>query len=181
MLPSIVPFGHSRPADRRHRGWLVLAACLAAGVVAGCAAYGPGDLRAGASEADVIARMGSPTGRHAMPDGRTRLEFARGPFGRETFMVDLDTAGRVAGIAQVLGETQFMALQVGMTADEVLREFGRPAERRRVGFVGREVWSWRYPTNDCLWFRVTFGPDGRTFDAGGYLPDPMCDPPSDRR
>jgi hypothetical protein len=159
-----------------------VSALLAALVVAGCAAYGPGDLRAGAGEADVAARMGPPTGRHAMPDGATRLEYARGPYGRETYMVDLDAGGRVVRIEQVLGETQFRErMAVGMTRDEVRRTFGRPAEARRVGFVGREVWSWRYPTNDCLWFRATFGPDGRLIDAGGYLPDPMCDPPSDRR
>lgn len=173
-------------STRRHVGpWWTrwpLAVAAAMVLVTGCAtSYGPGDLRPGASEADVVARMGTPTGRHAMPEGGTRLEFARGPFGRETFMVDLDTGGRVVAIGQVLGETQFAAMRLDMTRDEVRREFGRPAEAQRVGFVGREVWSWRYPTNDCLWFRVTFGPEGRTIDTGGYLPDPMCDPPSDRR
>lgn len=148
--------------------------------IAGCAAYsyGPGGIGPGASLQDVTARMGPPTGRYALPDGQTRLEFARGPFGRETFMIDVDASGRVTQVRQVLGERQFAAMVPGMTREEVLREFGRPAEAQRVGFVGREVWSWRYPTNDCLWFRVTFGPDGRTIEGGGYLPDPRCDPPT---
>lgn len=174
-----LPF--SSPSSLRAR-WRRLVAPLAAAALAGCAAsYGPGPLAPGATEADVVARMGTPTGRHALPDGARRLEFARGPFGRETYMVDLDANGRVVRIRQALGEQQFLAMQPGMTREEVLREFGRPADARRVGFVGREVWSWRYPTNDCLWFRATFGPDGRLIDGGGYLPDPMCDPPSDRR
>lgn len=168
--------------SRLRAPWRWCAALLAVAAMAGCAtSYGPGPLGPGATEADVVARMGPPTGRHALPDGNKRLEFARGPFGRETYMVDLDANGRVVRIRQVLGEQQFLAMQPGMTRDEVLREFGRPAEAQRVGFVGREVWSWRYPTNDCLWFRATFGPDGRLIDGGGYLPDPMCDPPSDRR
>jgi hypothetical protein len=177
MTSLLIPLSARRPP------WRWLATLLAAAALAGCAAsYGPGPVGAGATEADVVARMGAPTGRHAMPDGATRLEYARGPFGRETYMVDLDAGGRVARIEQVLGEAQFRErMAVGMTRDEVRRTFGRPAEAQRVGFVGREVWSWRYPTNDCLWFRATFGPDGRLMDAGGYLPDPMCDPPSDRR
>lgn len=151
---------------------------LAALLLAACVAHGPGDLGVGATEQDVLARMGAPTGRHTLPDGQTRLEYARGPFGRETYMIDIDATGRVTRVRQVLGEQQFAAMVPGMTREEVLREFGRPAEARRVGFVGREVWSWRYPTNDCLWFRVTFGPDGRTIEGGGYLPDPRCDPPT---
>jgi hypothetical protein len=41
--------------------------------------------------------------------------------------------------------------------------------------MGKETWSWRYPTNDCLWFRVTLGSDGRTLGGGGHMPDPACD------
>ena len=146
--------------------------------LAGCAAFAP-PVQPGASEADALARLGAPTARYTMPDGTTRLEFARGPFGRETWMVDVDAGARVQRAEQVLNEASFATLVPGLTRGDVLRRLGRPAEAQRVGWLGREVWSWRYPTNDCLWFRVTFEADGRLLDAGGYMPDPMCDPPSD--
>ena len=45
----------------------------------------------------------------------------------------------------------------------MLRLLGRPAHRQQEwqGRQGRHTWSWRYQTNECLWFRVTL-----TADAG---------------
>jgi hypothetical protein len=64
-----------------------------------------------------------------------------------------------------------------LPAGEVLRTLGRPAERRHAGRLGGERWSWRYPTNDCLWFQVEIGTDGRV-RGSGYNIDPTCDPPT---
>ena len=58
---------------------------------------------------------------------------------------------------------------------------GRPGEVMRLGWIGGQVWSWRYPTFDCLWFQVTVNDDSSLRDAGGYGIDPRCDAPSDRR
>jgi hypothetical protein len=117
--------------------------------------------------------MGPATGRYAMPDGSTRLEFATGPYGRMTWMVDLDAAGRVARAEQVLSEASFMNILPGQTRDEVLRHIGRPGNR--VGMRGDgQIWSWRYPTNDCLWYQVEFNAQG-IVNSAGYGPDPACD------
>jgi hypothetical protein len=152
---------------RQFYGSLVLAGLF------GCAAYGPGDLRVGASEAELTQAMGPPTGRYVMPDGSTRLEFARGPAGRHTWMVDLDAAGRVARWDQVLNELNFMTILPGQTRDEVLRNIGRPGER--VGMRGDgQIWSWRYPTNDCLWYQISLNAQGIVTSAG-IGPDPRCD------
>ncbi|WP_425257980.1 hypothetical protein ACPOLB_20965 [Rubrivivax sp. RP6-9] len=137
----------------------------------------------GQSQADLQQRLGTPTGRYALPDGATRLEFARGPFGRETWMVDVDASGRATAVRQVLNEASFAAFQArapGMPRDELLRTLGRPGERRHGGWQGGEVWSWRYPTNDCLWFQVSIGDDGLVRD-GAYGIDPRCDAASDRQ
>jgi len=144
--------------------------------IAGCAVFAPPTVTPGQTEAEVVRALGRVTHRYPMPDGTTRLEIARGPFGRETYMVDVDAAGRVLRSEQVLDERHFAEIVDGMTEAEVLRRIGRPAERQPVGFVGRVVWSWRYENHLCLWFRVTFGPDGRTIGGGGYLPDPLCEP-----
>ena len=150
--------------------------------VAGCNTFGPPDIRPGQTVAEASLRLGPNTGRYAMPGGVTRLEYATGPYGRTTWMVDIDAEGRVIAASQVLNEKNFAEFQgraSGMSQDELLRTLGRPGERRHGGWQGGEVWSWRYPTNDCLWFRSSIGPDGRVRD-GAYGIDPTCDAPSDR-
>jgi hypothetical protein len=133
---------------------------------------------AGESEADAVKQMGKVTARYPMPGGATRLEFAKGPWGRETWMVDVDAAGRVASSRQVLNEASFAEFQKrapGMPRDELLRTLGTPGEKRGGGRQGGETWSWRYPTNDNLWFQVSIGADGLVRD-GAYGIDPTRDP-----
>ena len=150
------------------------AALLLAGV-SGCAGLEPANaLRVGHTESQVVQLMGAPAARHTLPEGAQRLEFARGPAGRTTWMVDLDTNGRVRVAEQVLNEASFQRVVEGLSATELQRLMGRPGHRSRER-GDRETWSWRYPTNDCLWFRVTLSAEGRTTGGGGYMPDPACD------
>lgn len=140
----------------------------------GCATpYGPGNLGVGATEAEVVQAMGPSTGRYKMPDGSTRLEYARGPYGRHTWMIDMDAAGRVVRLDQVLNEYNFMTILPGQTRDEVLRNIGRPGERAGMRGDG-QIWSWRYPTNDCLWYQISLDAQGIVTGAG-YGADPRCD------
>jgi hypothetical protein len=149
---------------------LVMAAVLLA---AACTSYGPGALRPGQTAAQVEADMGPATGRHPLPEGGVRLEFARGPFGKHTYMVDLDGAGRVQRWEQVLTEARFELVVPGMHSDELRRRLGRPSDVAGI-WRGASVWSWRYETPFCQWFRVTVEPDGTVRDAG-YGPDPLCE------
>lgn len=134
----------------------------------GCALLGPPPLAPGQTEAEVLAAMGRPlTGRHALADGVTRLEFATGPFGRFTWMVDLGADARVRSFRQVLtleNLADFQARAPGMSVAQLLAELGRPGER--FGVRAGEVWSWRYHTYDCLLWQVTVGRDGKVIDAG---------------
>ncbi len=160
-----------------HRGWTRLAPVVLAAWLGGCALFGPPPLTAGMSETEVRAVLGRLTARYALPQGGQRLEFARGPMGKETWMVDLDAAGRATTWHQALNERAFFDLQLrgpGVPRDEVLLTLGTPGERRHGGWAGGQLWSWRYPTNDCLWFQVTLNDDGRLRDAG-YNIDPICD------
>lgn len=150
------------------------AALLTGAVLAGCAAYGPGDLRAGLPREAVLVSMGVPRLELARPEGGTRLVYARGPMGRETYMVDLDTAGRVQHWHQALGETQFAQLRLGLSREELLYRLGPPAEERPAGRLPGTVWSWRYANNDCLWFQAGVDEQGR-YTGGGYAQDPRCD------
>lgn len=142
-----------------------------------CAAYGPAGLQPGASSAQVRQAMGEPTLVLPHPAGGSRWVYARGPFGRHTWMLDIDAAGRLGPVEQVLGEAQFTALVPGMTEAQVLFAFGPPAQRKSRGIRPGELWSWRYPTNDCLWFQAEFD-QGLVVAGGSYATDPVCDAPT---
>jgi hypothetical protein len=97
-------------------------------------------------------------------------------------MVDLGHDGRVVQARQVLGEAEFLRVQSvpDLHRDDLLRWLGTPGERRSGGRAGGEVWSWRYPTNDCLWFESSVAEDGR-ITGSAYSVDPRCDGPGDAR
>ena len=119
--------------------------------------------------------MGAPTGRYALADGRQRLEFARGPAGRQTWMVDLDVGGRVLSIVQALNSDNFAQVRAGMVRDEVLRLLGRPGFRQRE-YQDRETWSWRFENPFCLWAQVSFSAQGQVIDGVAQSMDPHCTP-----
>lgn len=154
------------------------AAVVSLAVLGGCSLSR--GLQTGLAEAEVLQRLGAPTARYPMGDGRMRLEYATGPMGRETWMVDLDAQGRVREWFQALDEPRLHAFQAqapGLSIDELLRALGRPGEIRQVARVaGRpgEVWAWRYPTPECLWYEVSIDIGRRVVDAGFGI-DPACD------
>lgn len=138
----------------------------------GCAVTPP---QLGTPQSAVLQAWGTPTARHLLPQGASRLEYATGPYGRTTWMVDLDATGRVSGARQVLDEAEFLAVQSApaLRRDELLRWLGTPGERRAAGRAGGEVWSWRFSTLDCRWFEASVADDGRVTHSG-YGIDPMC-------
>lgn len=147
---------------------------LTATLMAGCAFLNPEKIPAGTPSADLTARFGPPTGEYPLPGGGKRLEYARGPYGKQTWMFDLDAGGRLARTSQVLTEPNFNAIRRGMARDEVLAAIGRPGETSRIGWQDRTLWSYRYETPFCQWFQVGLSPSGQVVDSG-YTPDPLCD------
>ncbi|MBI5720399.1 MAG: hypothetical protein HZC37_22210 [Burkholderiales bacterium] len=163
------------PVRRAVPGAPALAALAVAVLAAACATptVGPGEARD-----SVISRWGPPTARYAMSGGGERLEYATGPYGRMTWMIDIDAGGRAIGATQVLNEAHFADFQgraPGMSRAALLRELGRPGEVTSAGLIGGELWSWRYPTNDCLWFQVTLDTAADRVRAAGYNIDWACD------
>jgi hypothetical protein len=144
-------------------------------LLAGCAPLHPDRLHAGDGLSQVTAAMGEPTGRYALPGQATRLEYALGPRGKQTWMVDVDGAGQVVAVDQVLQPAQFSRVQPGMAADDLLRLLGRPAHRQRE-WQDKQTWSWRFDNPQCLWLRITLGADGRVIDGPAFPVDPACDP-----
>ena len=152
----------------------LVAAAVALCATVGCATYGPPRLAAGASVADATRALGPPTGEYPLPAGAKRLEFARGPFGKHTYMLDFDAQGRMLGWAQVLTEARFNAVRAGTSQAEVLLALGRPSERSRIALQRQTVWSYRFEDHFCRWFQVGIDEAGRVTDTG-YYPDPLCE------
>ena len=159
------------PSARRLQHLLGAVALLGLGA---CATLQPPTATPGQTEAEVLARLGTPTSRYTLPAGAQRLEYATGPYGRTTLMVDLGPDGRVTASQQVLTEANFAKVRDGMRRDEVLLLLGRPADKAGE-YMNRQTWSWRYPTYECQWARITFEPDGRVRGGASFLPDPRCD------
>lgn len=148
---------------------------LSASLLAGCVNMSsPARLAPGASAEAIRAQLGEPTGRYALTDGGQRLEYARGPYGRETWMLDVDAQGRLVKAVQVLRESTFATIKAGMTRDEVLMTIGRPGNVGYVGWQMQTVWNYRYASPFCQWFQVGLSQAGVVEDTG-YGPDPLCD------
>ena len=144
-----------------------------AALCTGCAVNPP---QPGAARDEVLRAWGPPTARYTLADSAERLEYATGPYGRTTWMVDINASGRVLQARQVLNEAEFLRVQsaTDLRREGLLPWLGMPGERRGGGRAGGEVWSWRYPTNDCLWFESSVASDGRV-TGSSYGIDPRCD------
>jgi outer membrane protein assembly factor BamE (lipoprotein component of BamABCDE complex) len=144
------------------------------GALAGCAGYGTDTLRVGQAEAQVIASMGTPTHRYPLPAAGQRLEFARGPIGKHTFMVDLNAAGQVTVWRQVLTDAEFAAITPGMYRDEVLRRIGAPGEVQQIAYhLHRWMWMYRWDDPMCSLFVVVIDDAGQVTEIA-HRPDPVC-------
>lgn len=117
-------------------------------MLAGCAVE---SVRPGASSDEVIKQYGAPSRTVTLASG-TRLQYSQQPAGQSAIMVDLDSAGRVVSVRQVLNSTDFSRIVVGQwTRGDVEREFGRPA-------VVNHVYSWPGDIMTYRW-RDTVGTD----------------------
>lgn len=148
----------------------------AAAVLAGCMSYGPQTLTPGTTLETARQSLGAPTGEFTQPDGGRRVEYARGPLGRHTYMLDFDASGRLLRWEQVLTEAKFNTIQPGMDGREVQELIGHSFEQRVVGIAERRqtVWAYRYETSFCQWFQVGIDKQGKVMDTS-YGPDPLCE------
>ena len=157
----------------------VFLAAVAAALLAACQSYSPGGFPPGATVVEVRQGMGVPTATYPLPDGGVRYEFARGPWGKHTYMVDFDRQARLVRSEQVLTENHFAKVRPGQTREQVLFAIGHPAHLQKVRYQDQTVWSYRYDAIFCLWFQVGMSPDGHVLETG-YGPDPLCDQDNER-
>lgn len=161
-------------SNRVSRGLLVCAVALA-----GCAALAPATAPLGTPIAEVRrAAAFGPTGEYPLPGGGTRLEFAQGSFGKQTWMMDFDAQGTLVSKEQVLTEANFARIVPGMQGAEVQMRLGRPAHVFSVPRQKIQVWNYRYFGGDCVWFQVSVS---RPVTEAGIGTDPACDGPNNAR
>jgi hypothetical protein len=120
--------------------FVALAAAL---LLAACAS--PASITLGMTRDEVLAKMGAPTRVMPLDNGAQRLQYSLQPAGQYAWMVDLDTAGRVTGVRQVLNQNDFGRIVPGQwTRLDIEREFGPPA---RIDGVG----GWHGPVLTYRW------------------------------
>jgi hypothetical protein len=151
-----------------------LAAMVA--LVAGCAQPWQ-SVEPGADQSTLIARLGPPRETYNLPDGGKRLMWPTQPMGTTNTVADIDASGKVVSVRQVMQASEFYRAKVNeWTRNDVLINFGRPAETAYFSRMQREVWSYRYIENNTDYMMFHF-----YFDDQGILrltqktPDPMRD------
>jgi hypothetical protein len=128
----------------------LLAPLAAALLLAACAAnpFNADRVPLGATRQEVIQRLGTPTRTVSIPGGE-RLQYSLQPFGQFAWMVDLDAAGKVTRVHQVLNTLDFNRIVAGQwTRDDVEREFGPPAAIERVGNWDGPILTYRWRDRD---------------------------------
>jgi hypothetical protein len=116
--------------------------------VLGLAACAWTPVKPGMSKQEVLAHYGKPSGELPYGTG-TRLQYSRQPAGQSAVMVDLDAAGTVIGVREMLTPSEFSKIEVGKwTRADVEREFGPPA---RIDGVA----SWSGPIMNYRWLDVS--------------------------
>jgi hypothetical protein len=120
------------------------AAIALVAALAGCAT--PASITAGTPREAIVARLGPPAQVHAIDrDGvASRLVYPGGGLQQQTWVVDLDAAGRSLAVRQMLDFNQFMSITAGVdTRESVERRFGPPrlVQRYRSGLT---AWLYAY-------------------------------------
>lgn len=146
----------------------------------GCAALAPAGLPPGTPIAQARGALVRPTGEYALPGGGTRLEFAQGAFGKQTYMLDFDKSGLLVSSQQVLTELNLATIAPGMPVDELRMRFGRPAWVFGVNHPRAHVWNYRFDGGDCVWYQVSVSDASQTVVEANLGTDPACDGPNSK-
>jgi len=182
MLTRLTSALASTVASAQRRGNLRRAALAGLGAVllAGCAQPWQ-QFQQGEDESTIVAKLGTPREVYDLPNGGKRLMWPTQPMGETTTTADIDGAGKIVNVRQVLQPNEFYKAQIGTwTKSDVLVNFGRPVETSYFPLMKREVWTYRYLEDNVWYMMYSF-----YFDDQGVLrttqktPDPLHDP--DRR
>ncbi len=159
-------------AGRRFGAATALVVLAVAGLV-GCVSE-PTSIQPGTTAAETLQRLGTPTGRYPLNGGGERLQYSRMPAGFEVTDIDVDAAGKVVSVTQVLSEARFgYDIKVNQwRQNDVTAFYGRPYEISRVSSFDGAVWTWRYKAvNERRMLYIYIDPTGvvRRYHTGDDL------------
>ena len=141
---------------------MLAAAGVAGALLAGCAhPWQVADLSPGTPREQVLAQAGQPARVVPLAGGGQRLQYPQ-PGLRQALMIDLDAAGRLVGVRQVLAPAYFNRIEADRwTRDDVEREFGPPYQVDRVASWGGPIYTYRWlEGNERMLYWVYFDPQG---------------------
>jgi hypothetical protein len=135
------------------------------------------DVKPGTPLAEVEKQFGKPTTTCQLSGGGQRMVWSQQPSGQYAWATDVDAAGRVGSVDQILDDREFNKLSEGVwTPDRVRCQFGPPENISKVGLENdvKVVWSYRYRQNNT-WYMlmyVFFDADGKKVIQHYPGPDP---------
>ncbi|MDW3688675.1 dethiobiotin synthetase [Cupriavidus sp. CV2] len=140
-----------------------LLALAAAAIAVGCASPAWQSVAAGASQAELQARLGTPREIYPLPDGSQRWFYPAA--GETKWSAELDPSGHVVSVRQMLTGEEFAQARIGQwTTRDVLLRFGKPGETVYFSRMRRTVWSYRFAQDAASYSTMHF-----YFDPQGVL------------
>ena len=125
---------------------LLLASLALAALLPGCALVSRE--QPGTPRDEVLARLGPPTATFPLPSGGQRLLYSELPAGFAAYDLDFDAEGRLVRNEQVLTQTRFETIPLGVwTLADVQRTFGPPLRVERVARFDGDIWTYRFRQN----------------------------------
>ena len=92
----------------------------------------------------MVGRLGPPTATYPLPSGQ-RLLYSELPAGFAAYNLDFDAGGRLVRNEQVLTQTRFENIPVGVwTLADLQRTFGAPLRVERVARFEGDIWTYRF-------------------------------------
>jgi outer membrane protein assembly factor BamE (lipoprotein component of BamABCDE complex) len=111
----------------------------------GCAS--PAQLAPGTTEQAALAALGKPTATWPLPDGGLRLQYSGQPSLQSVWNLDFDAARRLIRTEQMMNDAAFSQIRVGKTTrQDVLRDFGQPADVQTFALKQQTSFMYRYFT-----------------------------------
>lgn len=175
MTKSTSHFTHSNDKDvkRPLRAGRFVLALASVAILAGCANYS--SVKPGMSITEAVQKLGKPSTTCTRQDGTQRLIWTMQPYGQYAWGTNTTPQGTVIELQQLLTDAHFQVLSTGQWTDQqLLCEFGEPANKYGISKGNEIVWAYRYK-QEGVWnsmMYVYMGPQGNLVNRFHPAPDP---------
>ncbi|MDN3987005.1 hypothetical protein [Zwartia vadi] len=180
MTTSPAPDIDLSHSPSRPRG-MVACALFSVVLLAGCVNYQ--SVQPGMTIEQAVQKLGKPTTTCKREDGTQRLIWTMQPYGQYAWGTNTTPQGTIVGLQQLLTDANFQKLATGRwTAEQVLCEYGEPANKYGIAKGNEIVWAYRYKESDtwAAMMYVYMGPQGNLANRFHPGPDPLTLNDSDR-